>query len=160
MYLCEESMPQVAFELNKQGTRTKKGKRWNARAVRDILTNEIYIGKYNVAGVNANIEECRIVDDKLFKKAEETRLRHKMGGAKRPSMPRTRKVIKIDRVFNKFLELINSQEKPDESAVHKQKVIRDEKELIRLLQDGWSLLRIADDKFVIEKNATQSKQQV
>jgi site-specific DNA recombinase len=50
-YTRNKSMPQVAFELNKRGIVTKNGKEWNARAVRDILTNEIYIGKYNVAGV-------------------------------------------------------------------------------------------------------------
>ena len=106
MYLQEKSMPQVAFELNKQGIRTKKEKRWNARAVRDVLTNKIYIGRYDVAGVNDYIEDYRIVNNGLFKRVGETRLRYKIGGAKRPPMPENRRTIKIKKMFGKYLEFL------------------------------------------------------
>jgi len=106
MYLKEKSMPQVAFKLNKEGILTRKGKKWNARAVRDVLTNEIYTGKYKVAGVEDYVEGYRIVDDTLFKKVNETRLRYKNGGSKRPPMPKDRKMAKIEKIFGKYLELL------------------------------------------------------
>jgi len=110
IYLRDKSMPQLAFELNKQGIRTKKGKEWNARGVRGILTNEIYIGKYKVAGVDNFVEEYRIVDDDLLKKANETMLRYKARSAKRPPMPRERKVTKIDNLFNRYAEFLGELE--------------------------------------------------
>jgi len=116
MYLSKKSMPQVAFELNKQGIRTKKEKRWNARAVRDILTNEIYIGRYNVAGVNDYIEEYRIVNNDLFQRAEETRLRYKVGGAKRPPMPENRRIMKIKKMFSKYLEFLKRDSNANTSS--------------------------------------------
>ena len=99
-------MPQVAFELNKEGVLTKKGMKWNARAVRDVLTNEIYMGKHKVAGVNNYVEEYRILDDSLFKTVNETRLRYKRGGAERHPTPEDRRTAKIERVFSKYLELL------------------------------------------------------
>lgn len=106
MYLQMKSMPQVAFQLNKQGIHTKKGKLWNARATRDIMTNEIYIGRYNVASVNDYIEEYRIVDNDLFRRAGEIRLRYKIGGARRPPMPENRRTMKIEKMFNRYLEFL------------------------------------------------------
>lgn len=114
MYLQLKSMPQVAFELNKQGILTKKGQRRNARAVRDVLTNEIYVGKYNVASVKDYIEEYRIMDNDLFKKAGETRLRYKIGGAKRPSMPENRRTMKIEKMFSRYLEFLKGSREKSE----------------------------------------------
>jgi len=152
-YLQKKSMAQVAFDFNNEGIRTKRGKEWNARAVRDILTNEIYLGKYNVAGVNHHVEEYRIIDKGLFNKVSQRRLRYKMGNAKRPPMPETRKTKKIDKVFNEFLKLLNShEENVDESSGCKRRVIKNEKKLFRLLNEGWSLMKIVGDMFVIEKN--------
>jgi len=152
MYLKEKSMPQVSFDLNNEGIRTKRGKEWNARAIRDILTNEIYVGKYNVAGVNDYVEEYRIIDEDFLERANMMRLRYKMGGAKRHSMPKTRKTEKIDRVFNEFLKLLKSQgEGLDKDVGHKVKTIRNERELFRLLQEGWSLMEFVDNLFVIGK---------
>jgi len=151
-YLQNKSMPQVAFDLNNEGIRTKRGNEWNARAVRDILTNEIYIGKYNVAGVNHYVEEYRIIDEELFKKVNQIRLRYKVGSAERPPMPETRKTKKIDRVFNEFLKLLNSHEEDvDESSGYKVRAIENEKKLFRLLNEGWSLTKIVGEKFVIGK---------
>lgn len=110
MYLREKSMPQAAFKLNKGGILTKKGKKWNARAVRDILTNELYIGKYKVAGFEDHVEEYKIVDYDLFNKANETKLRYKKGGSKRPPMPKDRRTAKIEKIFSKYLELLREME--------------------------------------------------
>ena len=106
MYLQQKSMPQVAFQLNKEGILTKKNKKWNARAVRDVLTNGIYIGRYKVAGVKSYVEEYRILHDSLFKRVSETRLRYKRRGAERPPMPEERRTAKIERVFSRYLELL------------------------------------------------------
>lgn len=110
MYSYEKSMPQVAFKLNKRGILTKKSKKWNARAVRDILTNGLYIGKYKVAGFEDNVGEYKIVDYDLFKKANETMLRYKKGRSKRPPMPKDRRTAKIDKIFSKYLELLREME--------------------------------------------------
>jgi site-specific DNA recombinase len=106
MYLREKSMPQVAFKLNKGGILTKKGKKWNARAVRDIFTNKLYIGEYRVAGFEDSVGEYKMVNYDLFKKANETRLRYKKGGAKRPPMPKDRRIAKIEKIFSRYLELL------------------------------------------------------
>ena len=111
MYLREKSMPQVAYELNKQGILTKKDKPWNARAVRDVLTNEIYIGKYKVAGVEGQVEEYRIIDDGLYEKVAKVTRRFKDDNdAKRPPMPENRRKAKIDKVFNAYLEFLKDVE--------------------------------------------------
>ena len=106
MYLRMKSMPQVAFELNKQGIRTKKGRPWNARAVRDVLTNEIYAGRYRVAGVSEQVEEYRILDDGTFEGARKTMLRFKEGWGKRPPIPEERRRATIERVFDQYLEYL------------------------------------------------------
>jgi len=75
-----------------------------------------------------------------------------MGGAKRSPMPQTRKMTKIDIVFNKFLDILNSQEKSlKQNLRYKLKVTKNEKEVFRLLREGWSLLQIVDGEFVIRK---------
>ena len=113
MYSREKSMPQVAHELNKQGILTKKGKRWNARAVRDVLTNELYIGKYKVAGVESQVEEYRIIEEGLLEQAKEIMRRFEDGNrGKRPPIPEDRRKEKIEKVFNtyfKFLEEIGER---------------------------------------------------
>jgi len=115
MYLREKSMPQVAYELNKQGILTKKGKRWNARAVRDMLINEIYIGKYRVAGVEDHVEEYRIIGDGLFEQAKGIMRRFEDGnGAKRPPMPEDRRKAKIDKIFNEYLQYLKERGKTND----------------------------------------------
>jgi site-specific DNA recombinase len=106
MYLHEKSMPQVAFLLNKEGIFTKKSKRWTAAAVRDVLTDEIYFGIYDVAGVRDYVQEYRILDDRTFLEVNETRLRHKTKGDGKPSIPKDRKNEKIEKMFGKYFELL------------------------------------------------------
>ncbi|MBA7501635.1 hypothetical protein ES706_00208 [subsurface metagenome] len=109
-YVRNNSMPQVAFELNKQGIPTKKGKKWNARAVRDVLTDELYAGKYKVAGVEDQVGGCKIIDDQLFREVNELKIRYENGnGAKRLPMPEDRRRAKIDRVFKEYMEALNRE---------------------------------------------------
>ena len=106
-YIRNKSMPQVAFELNKNGINTKNGKEWNARAVRDILTDELYAGEYKVAGVEEKVEKYRIIEDQLFSEGNELRMRYENGnGAKRPPMPEDRRKEKIDKIFNEYFEFL------------------------------------------------------
>jgi site-specific DNA recombinase len=111
MYLQDKSMPQVAFQLNKEHILTKKGNEWNAAAVRDVLNDELYIGIYNVAGVTDIIEEYRILEDSLFMMVRETRLRYKEKEGRRPPMPSDRRKAKISKVIQKFLDLLRGVKK-------------------------------------------------
>jgi site-specific DNA recombinase len=113
MYLRLKSMPQVAFELNKMGKRTKKGKEWNARAVRIVLSNGVYVGRYKVAGVEAYVAEYRILDDETFKRAGETMRRYVDGHAKRPQMPDERRRTKIEKVFSEYNQFLKDMEEED-----------------------------------------------
>jgi site-specific DNA recombinase len=106
LYLREKSMDQVAFLLNKKGLRTKKGKKWSAVAVRDVLTDEIYVGIYDVAGVRDYVEEYRILDDNIFVRANEMRLRFKRKATLRPPIPANRKDEKIEKIFDKYMGLL------------------------------------------------------
>jgi len=117
MYLREKSMPQVAFELNKRRITTKNSKEWNARATRDVLTNEIYIGKYNVAGVADQVEEYRIVEGSVFERTKEIIRRFEDGnGAKRPPMPEDRRNAKIDRIFNEYFGFLKEIDEEEDST--------------------------------------------
>ena len=110
MYIAEKCMPQVAFLLNKQDLHTKKGSLWNARAVHDVLTNEAYVGRYKVAGVNDFVKEYRILDDKIFAEVSEIRSRYRTSGAKRLAMPEDRKEAMLDKIFNEFLKALREEE--------------------------------------------------
>jgi len=108
LYIEKKSMPQVAFELNQQNFLTKKENAWNARAVRDILTNELYIGIYSVAGFQDHVKEYRLLEDQLFSNAKKIRLRYK----KRPrkQIPKGRRKEKVEKIFNEYLEVIERME--------------------------------------------------
>jgi site-specific DNA recombinase len=117
LYVKSKSFPHTAFLLNKEGVKTKKVKEWNARAVRDIVTNELYVGRFNAAGFRAFVREYKIVPTKIFKKASAIRMRYTRGLAKRPSMSRDRKNLKIEKIFDRYTELL---EKPDQPSVLQQ----------------------------------------
>lgn len=104
LYIGEKSMAQVAHILNKNGVKTKKGGEWTARAVRDILTNELYIGNYSVAGVNQHVAEYTIIDKDLFDRVQRIRLRFREGSGKRPPMPPERKAMKVEKVAQRLRE--------------------------------------------------------
>jgi site-specific DNA recombinase len=106
MYLHEKSMPHVAFLLNKEGILTKKGKQWTAATVRGVLADGIYSGTYALAGIKDFVQDYRILDDSLFLAVNQTRLRYKSKGNRKPSMPEDRKSEKIEKMFGKYFELL------------------------------------------------------
>jgi site-specific DNA recombinase len=106
MYVKIKSLPQTAFILTQEKIVSKKIKIWTSRTVHKIVTNELYVGQFNCAGFHEFVKEFRIVDLKLFRKAQQVRTRYKRGNAKRPPMPRDRKTLKIEKVFNRYSELL------------------------------------------------------
>lgn len=108
-YIEARSMPQVAFDLNARGITTKDGNEWTARAVRDVLGNEIYIGVYSVSGVEEAAEEYAIVDEEVFERVQEVRHRFQRGrDAKRERMPEDRKATHVDAVTEQYLDYLDA----------------------------------------------------
>lgn len=88
--------------------------------MRDVLINEIYIGRYRIAGVEDQVEEYRIIEDGLFNKANELRIRYENGnGDKRFPMPEDRRKAKIERVFNEYLEFLKKTEEERERLLER-----------------------------------------
>ena len=114
MYIKLRSMPQVAFELNKKEVKTKRGNKWTTTAVKRILDNKLYIGGYEVAGIQEDVKEYKIMDEKLFKKTED--LRHRFN-EKPAEMPKDRKAGTIEKVFNEYIEFLNDMEGFDERII-------------------------------------------
>ena len=106
-YVKIESMPQLAYKLNKKGLKTKRGKKWTAATIKTILCNEIYLGQYKVADVEAYIKEYKIISKKMFDKVREKRSRH---GQNVNPMPKDRKVATVERVFNEYLAFLKDEE--------------------------------------------------
>ena len=153
MYIKASVLPQVAFELNERGIETKLHKKWNATAVRNVLTNEIYIGRYRVAGVSHHVEDYRIVPDDLFYQAQRLLSRYRNAKARRPPMPETRRNAEIDNVFNQFLAHINSiEDDPNGGSLHRMRTLTSEKGLLRLLNNGWDLVKTVGDEFTVRKS--------
>lgn len=76
-----------------------------------MLINEIYIGKYRIAGVEDQVEEYRIIEDGPFEQAKGIMRRFEDGnGVKRLPMPEDRRRAKIDKVFNTYLKFLNEME--------------------------------------------------
>ncbi|MCJ7697965.1 MAG: recombinase family protein, partial [Thermoplasmata archaeon] len=99
-YKQTRSMPQIAFELNKKGIKTKRGEKWSTTSIKNIIDNEIYIGNYSVSDVEAVIKEYRIISTRLFKTTQCIKNRYREHGT---AMPPERKKATIDRVFNEYL---------------------------------------------------------
>jgi site-specific DNA recombinase len=110
LYLKLKSMPQVAFELNKRGIKTDRGNKWSTPAVKKVLDNELYVGKYEVAGVEGHLKECKIVSKNLFEEARKLRQRAKKV---RQEMPKDRKQGTIERIFNEYMEFLKEEGKED-----------------------------------------------
>ncbi len=107
-YLKEKSMPVVAFWLNSIGAATKNGVRgvWNARTVKNILDNKIYIGQYQVAGHLEQIEALSIVSEQVFCSASHIMQRYQVGHAERASMPLLRKRAKLKKLLARYQEFL------------------------------------------------------
>jgi len=99
MYIQERSMPQVAFLLNEQGKSTKQSEAWCRQSVGKVLRNELYIGHYQIAGFEADVEEYRILPDDLFGKATATRHRFKHV---QTQMDKSRKGSKAKRIIDEY----------------------------------------------------------
>ena len=111
-YIEVESMPVIASELNDDGILTKKGNEWTARKIRDILTNELYIGKYDVAGVEKEIPDCKIVDSDTFERAKETRTRFQRSQRQsRAEMETERKRAIVESMIEQYDEFVDNKDR-------------------------------------------------
>jgi site-specific DNA recombinase len=109
-YIEVESMPKVASELNDDGVLTKKGNEWTGRKIRDVLTNELYIGKYDVADVQKELADCLIVDEDTFETARETRTRFQRDKKQsREEMEKQRKRALVEGVIQQYDSFVNSR---------------------------------------------------
>lgn len=157
-YSATHALPQVAFDLNEKGILTKHDKKWNATAVRNILTNEIYIGRYSVAGVSHYLEDLRIMSDDLFFQVQKALMRYKAGKARRPPMPEIRRNAEIDRVFNQFLMHLNPiEESQAERSSHNVKTLSNEKTLLKLINDGWDLIKVVGEEFTVSRPVSKPR---
>jgi site-specific DNA recombinase len=109
-YIEVESMPVVASELNDDDVTTKKGNEWTARKIRDVLTNELYIGKYDVAGVEKEIPDYLIIDENVFERAKETRTRFRRDKSQsRAEMEKQRKRKLVESVIEQYDDFVSSE---------------------------------------------------
>jgi len=102
MYLEERSMPQIAFLLNEAGLTTQKDNDWTRQAVNTVLSNDLYIGKYDLADYEEHVEEYRILSDTLFEAVEEVRYRFQSNG----EMQASRKQSKAERLLTEYKEAV------------------------------------------------------
>ena len=87
MYLKKRSMPAVAHILNEEGHTTKKDNEWCRQSVQKVLSNELYIGNYSVAGYEKHVSEYRILSKDVFRKVKQCRHRFR----------HTKSAISVDR---------------------------------------------------------------
>jgi site-specific DNA recombinase len=106
MYLEERSMPQVAFLLNEVDLTTQKNNDWTRQAVNTVLSNDLYVGKYHLAGYEDYVEEYRILSDTLFEAVEDVRYRFQSN----TEMQASRKQSKAERVLTEYKEAIEGDD--------------------------------------------------
>jgi site-specific DNA recombinase len=92
-------MPQVAFLLNQRGKTTSRGDSWCRQSIGKVLRNKLYIGHYQIADFEANVEEYRILPNPVFEEATKTRFRFKHAQAK---MDNSRKESKAERIVEEY----------------------------------------------------------
>lgn len=95
LYLDVKSMPGVADQLNRQGTTTKAGEDWTRQSVRKVLSNELYIGEYQVAGYEEYVPEYRLMEDELFEAVTDARYRFQQSRNKMSADRRESKTVKV-----------------------------------------------------------------
>lgn len=108
MYLEEHSMPAVAERLNRRGMSTTERGDWTARAVGDVLRNDIYRGHYELGEVSEHVPEYRIIDDELFDRVTDIRMRFKRDSASRSSMPLSRKARIAQAIKEQYSDYLDS----------------------------------------------------
>lgn len=99
LYRQEQSMPQVAYLLNKRGETTKRGVAWCRQSVGKVLRNQLYTGQYRIAEFEATVERYRILNDEVFE--EVTKIRHRFK-QRNIEMDQSRKQSKVDRIVDHY----------------------------------------------------------
>jgi hypothetical protein len=106
-------MPQVAYELNQQNIEPQidkcgsEGEReWLKKHVSDILKNKLYTGRYQVADVDEQVPEYRIIGDSLYQKVKDTRRRFCRYEAEKKSVSSERKEKITEAVVSDYFEYL------------------------------------------------------
>jgi site-specific DNA recombinase len=119
-YIRLRSMPQLAFILNEKKIKTKKGKRWTASTIMTILDNRIYIGEYDVCGVQATLNDCKILRTNTFDEAQIIRKRHAQNIN---AMPMDRKTATVEKMINDYLSFLRGESENISSSLDPQHII-------------------------------------
>lgn len=98
-YLEQRSMPEVAHTLNQQGITTSRNSEWSHVSIRNVLSNELYRGKYELGEYTEQVEDYRIISDELFEAVTDTRYRFKH---EKGEMSASRKQSKAEKVLETF----------------------------------------------------------
>lgn len=106
-YVEQASMPAVSDDLNVHGIRTKTGNEWTPRAIRDVLTNRIYLGEYSVAGVEDRLPELRVIEDVTFERAKEVRQRFRKESSSQDRTSADRKSKTVDGMVRQYSEYLD-----------------------------------------------------
>lgn len=109
-YVELKSMPSVAEELNDEGIHTRDGTEWTARSVGDVLRNELYVGHYDVAGIEEHVSEYQLLDNELFERVTEIRTRfQREETVSRPAMPNERKKTRVQKISEQFQNFLTEE---------------------------------------------------
>jgi site-specific DNA recombinase len=99
-YVALRSMPDIAFQLNRRGIKTKRGNKWTKLSVKRILDNPLYTGNYKVSDVKKYVKDYKIISEKLYNKAKALRNRYRQDTK---PMPKNRKEAVVNRLFDEYL---------------------------------------------------------
>jgi site-specific DNA recombinase len=115
-YIELHSMPELAEELNDRGISTRDGKKWTPRGVSDVLQNELYTGQYSVADVDEHVPEYQLLDDELFERVTDIRMRFQSDSetADRGSMTESRKQQHVRKVVEQFQDFLDQKSLPED----------------------------------------------
>lgn len=106
-YIQIQSMPQVAHTLNANNHSTKANGEWTARAVGEVLRNQIYIGKYRVGQIEEFVPEYQILSSEKFQKVTGIRFRfQRCEEHDREQMPKDRKADYILRATQSYSDFL------------------------------------------------------
>jgi site-specific DNA recombinase len=103
LYLRERSMPQVAFLLNEEGVRSKQDAEWSRQSVKNVLSNELYRGIYEVADYREHVDSYQIISDVLFETVTEARYRFRHT---KDRVGTKRKRSKADRILKAYQQSV------------------------------------------------------
>ena len=70
MYLAGNTMADIIRYLNENGVKTSQGNPYNKNSIRQILTNNRYIGVYKYSGLEIPDGVPRIIDDTTFEQTQ------------------------------------------------------------------------------------------